>query len=620
MEIINATMNVNGGNVRGSLEKRVMTIPTKLDDLANVDVSGAQTNDVLMFNGEKWENGAVDISTSATTSAETIEDSAEGNIRALSLVGNGRKSKNRLNVTATTQKISNVDFVVNADKSITVNGTASTQIINVIGEFDANANEQIILSAGVATSVSDTTGLLIRLKGNPSAFNQNLNGVKEKLFTLPQTATYEVYLYTANTKPTNNITFYPMIRNASETNADYEPYGLILSEGKVESGTFIETIQGNLDISVGKAINQTPTENAWRCTIEKTIFLKGGSKLSTGDSNIQIYLGRATTPNGNIVDVLNYASDVTIINDGYYRFVAKKVNGSAILPTEINLKVISSFINASEILNTDIIGVNDIKDELHVYADGSGKLIKRVGKVDLGTLTYNYQDNILFVASASGKANGLYNIISSEYATSTPSTLDTDKTIRGASSSNNIIIRDSAYTSPTALKTALNGKIAVFELATPTETILSSSQVAQLLSLKTFRDTTIISADCEYELSYFVDTEIGQSIADVDVKVDDVIKSNVELTEKVENLTHIDGTTVISSLDSVKMNSMGIYRFAASVSPYEYDITLTAICFGGNLQGNITKTIIATRTSTQETFVNTYNNGDWVGWKKIALS
>lgn len=56
----------------------------------------------------------------------------------------------------------------------------------------------------------------------------------------------------------------------------------------------------------------------------------------------------------------------------------------------------------------------------------------------------------------------------------------------------------------------------IYELANPTVTDLSKEEVAELLSLKTYEGQTYIDADgAEFEISYFKNTEIGQSIADL---------------------------------------------------------------------------------------------------------
>ena len=114
--------------------------------------------------------------------------------------------------------------------------------------------------------------------------------------------------------------------------------------------------------------------------------------------------------------------------------------------------------------------IGDIQDEIV-----GNKAIKRIGVVDMGTLTFGYA-NGYFYANVSAKANGVGNLISSRYANTTASLSDLpEKSIRGYVSTNAIYVKDSAYTDAATFKSAMSGVLLYFELATPEEYILDTT-------------------------------------------------------------------------------------------------------------------------------------------------
>lgn len=169
-----------------------------------------------------------------------------------------------------------------------------------------------------------------------------------------------------------------------------------------------------------------------------------------------------------------------------------------------------------------LLSVNDIKNELIVNADGSGTFVERVGSVDLSKKTWDSASSGFVCRELRGIAKPLAQCIFSEnysYSTTTwtPNCF-------GITSNMDLWVADTNYNKKGTL---------VFEIATPITYQLSSTEVAELLSLKTFSGTTYIDTDnAPFEVSYFTNTELAQSIASVDSKVDDVaseIKDYVDL-------------------------------------------------------------------------------------------
>ncbi len=94
---------------------------------------------------------------------------------------------------------------------------------------------------------------------------------------------------------------------------------------------------------------------------------------------------------------------------------------------------------------------------------------------DMSTLDWLYNPDLAaFYAPISGKAVGNFNITCQKYVTSTSTTVGgmVSGEIRGVVNSENIFVKDSAYTDAVTFKTAMSGVMLYYELATYTTTII----------------------------------------------------------------------------------------------------------------------------------------------------
>lgn len=102
------------------------------------------------------------------------------------------------------------------------------------------------------------------------------------------------------------------------------------------------------------------------------------------------------------------------------------------------------------------------------YIDFEKKqFVKRVGIVDMGTLSwgYGYDSYGGFYATVGDKKRGSINIIASAYPTT--SVRGTDKSIIGDDYNSMVYIYDSKYSSASEIKAAMSGVMLVYELAEP---------------------------------------------------------------------------------------------------------------------------------------------------------
>lgn len=111
----------------------------------------------------------------------------------------------------------------------------------------------------------------------------------------------------------------------------------------------------------------------------------------------------------------------------------------------------------------------------------SGKYIKKVGVVDLGTLNWALSgtgDNARFItlSISSSILKGTINLLSNEYSTTTWDNLvntNNDMIIASRTSDGYLGVRNLSYADVTTFKTAMEGVYLYYELATPVETTIT---------------------------------------------------------------------------------------------------------------------------------------------------
>ena len=142
----------------------------------------------------------------------------------------GWTGKNLLKNTATTQTINGVTFTVNADKSVTVNGTATA---NTDFHFNTPTSRPIselqngMILSGLSEGANDAFELSVIYRTSADAYisKDNVYGGREKSLVIPQNASmYRCCISVYRGITVNNKTVYPMIRRADITDPTYEPY------------------------------------------------------------------------------------------------------------------------------------------------------------------------------------------------------------------------------------------------------------------------------------------------------------------------------------------------------------------------------------------------------------
>lgn len=130
------------------------------------------------------------------------------------------KGKNLLKNTAATTTESGVTFTRNSDGSITCNGTATQGIQFLIGEAKVAENTDYIISGCPKDGNPNKYFLLAKYRGNLGRLDFG-NGAA---FNSGADSEVEVNINIREGQTVSNLTFYPMLRDASIADSSYMPY------------------------------------------------------------------------------------------------------------------------------------------------------------------------------------------------------------------------------------------------------------------------------------------------------------------------------------------------------------------------------------------------------------
>ena len=227
---------------------------------------------------------------------------------------------------------------------------------------------------------------------------------------------------------------------------------------------------GNTDYFINKTLGDT---NPSVCFYDKDKHFISGvayggatSKLFTTPTNAA-YLKFSTAPG--IANQTNLNLSWSGIRNGEYEEYWKHTY-------PLNVKQLTS--NGTVIFPNGMNRVRNVYDEI-VSVDGVTKAIKRIGSVDLGTLSYTYQEsygrfygskiNPIPQASAEALISNGYKNIKGGAGNTTLGYGDKIYSIALAGSNRTFIVVDSSYTDAATFKAAMNGVMLYYELATPIE-------------------------------------------------------------------------------------------------------------------------------------------------------
>ena len=131
--------------------------------------------------------------------------------------------KNKFQTTATSQTVSGVSFTVNADGSVLVNGTATADITFPIGYYTLKAGTAIKYTGAPAGSTTSTYWIVY--SGYPKSAGYVITADRTTETSDWGPAPFSIMI--ANGVTISNLTFYPLIVDASVTDYTWTPYSNI---------------------------------------------------------------------------------------------------------------------------------------------------------------------------------------------------------------------------------------------------------------------------------------------------------------------------------------------------------------------------------------------------------
>lgn len=454
------------------------------------------------------------------------------------------ESYNLLENTATSQTINGVEFVVNEDKSVTANGTATAN-----GEFLINNtlvldNGTYILSGCPSGGSANTYRLrcTMGIDSSVSEFGDSLTITK----TSGENALYLKIDYSSGVV-FDNLTFYPMIRKASVKNDRYMPYGKgsveVKSVGKnlFKNTATSQTIKGvkfvvNEDGSItadGTASANAVIEFKLEKAFDKDVIISGcPSNGSTSTYTITAKVDGAwgnfdtgngfTIPKGKVINQINVAvySGYTANNLTFYPMIRLATDTddtyepyketTATIPTPNGLAGIPVSSGGNY---TDSNGQQWICDEIVKFADGSGEKIEWIKHYSLAVADMNNSED--YPGWKMPFTDDLVEVIGEginrQYI---DVALNIGQNVNFNTTSNNkaIFLSKATYgMTQTEWKTNYPDLVVDIYIARkePIHTPLTAEEIAEIEKLHTFYPVTNISndADCGMSVTYYCDSK-----------------------------------------------------------------------------------------------------------------
>ena len=202
----------------------------------------------------------------------------------------GWTGKNLLKNTATSQTINGVTFTVNADGSVTANGTATADAIFVVNDNFVIPTDNYILSTHEISDGNNIHYSVVKMPGNTVL--KEVKGTDEQPFTV----NYSDYSYLKFTiwvrsgTTVSNKTAYPMIRRADITDPTYEPYHESVEE-EIEQIYADNGVLGAKNLLENTASTTTVNGVTFTVNADKSVTVNG---TATADATIKI------TPNSSL--------------------------------------------------------------------------------------------------------------------------------------------------------------------------------------------------------------------------------------------------------------------------------------------------------------------------------
>ena len=548
-----------------------------------------------------------------TTSDRTLQNSLASSLKINAIRGNSVQNsysgKNKLPNTGETVTTNGITYTVNEDKSVTANGTATSDAYYMIATNITIPSGTIL--NGCPSGGNDKT-YSIHAYASSSNFKKDFgNGVA---FTEDFTAT-EVYIIIRSGVTVSNLTFKPMIRLASITDSTYEPYvgGMsspnpqysqaINSSG--DSGSLMVTSHGK-NLAFEK-INAYLNENGviesgnydmYIVPVVEGEMYSNSTNMLVGGSYVVGYfiekpkVGSVSYDNSRIVDGktthtvptgygIRYMTMRATVNTENVQIEKGSTLGGYELPTESTFTIP---------LSEPLRGIDDVKDEI-VKKDGAWGIYRRIknasikdiiqawmigGKAEKGYQTFFARVSDMLPSSLST------NIASDKFTVTTSAVWDNPNgyLIRKGATENVIYVSVATTDASTVAEmitwTTNNLFNVQYELATPIFEPFADEYQSLFYQLETYDNVTYITTDSEVQ----PEIEVEYAVTDAGVHMlNNYAKSN--LAELKADEANKESTTAdIWKHDKITNNSISLVKVGRLVM-FSVNFTLSKNGSGG---------------------------------------
>lgn len=142
----------------------------------------------------------------------------------------------------------------------------------------------------------------------------------------------------------------------------------------------------------------------------------------------------------------------------------------------------------------------------------------------------------------------------------------------------------------------------LYELATPTKETFDGAEINTVVGKNTLS----------------VDTEVTPASIETVIFGDYYSKAEVDKINVRDRFKDETPINAITSLDNIEVNTMGVCQLSSNISPSGAALGGNYICFGSRTTGWVS--IMVTRVSAGEAWLNHRFNDSWSGWKKISTT
>ena len=440
--------------------------------------------------------------------------------------GMSYKSRNLLNITATTQTVNGVTFTVNADKSITVNGTATNNIFLILVKNLSLIGGKTYYLSGMKSGYAN---IGLQITNATETESLALDAGSGRAYTPVANENVYIRFMVATGNSFNNITIYPQLEEGTEATT-YEPYYSGIRNTEVSE---VKSVGKNL-----LNVPQTTTLNYNYLLKQFPIHLKANitytfSILSNVSCQSQL---DGFTENGRIIftKLINLTHTglvkYTFTPAGDISYLSLYVNGANVTLTNPQIEIGTTATEYTPYKETFILIPEQIKSlngyglginkDIYNYIDFErGVYVQNCAEVDLGSLTWNKETlptgSYRFVSGRSGIAPSPNAVTKANILCSAFEVISNANSYNGyygiaiTHNSSDICVSGAEYNAMTTeqFKSAMSGVYLIYELKTPIETDISDYIQDNFIEVQSGGILTAVNEynyDTQFEVEYMM--------------------------------------------------------------------------------------------------------------------